>query len=103
METQENLIDFYLKQRESKNIDAYPFYQHQYRELFVTLSNKYKLFDWEGKYIIENWMELLRQKAKKRYINWIEEAFNLPLTDKDFNEFLKSVKETEIDELLSHI
>lgn len=103
METQENYIEFYLGQRESKNIDAYPFYKPQYRELFVTLSNKYKLFDLKGVYIIENWMELLRQKAKKRYINWIEEAFNAPLIKKDYEEFLKYVKETEIDDILSHI
>lgn len=102
METQENYIEFYLGQRESKNIETYPFYKHQYRELFILLSDKYELFDFGGLFIIEQWMELLRQKAKKRYINWVEEAFNLPLTNKDYEEFSKYVKETEIDDILSH-
>lgn len=95
-------IELYLKQRESKNIVTYPFYKHQYRELVVTLSDKYKLFDMKGVYVIESWMELLRQKAKKRYIDWMQEAFNLPLLNKDYEEFLKYVKETEIDVILSH-
>lgn len=103
MEAQENFIEYYLKQRESRNIVTYPFTKRQFRELLVTLSDKYKLRDMKGLYALEYWTGLLEQKAKKRYINWVEETFNLPLTNKDYEEFLKYVKETEIDDILSHI
>ena len=99
METQENYLELYLKIRESSNIETYPFYKHQFRELAMTLSEKYGIYDEAGVIcLIDYWMELLRQIAKKRYIDWIEKAF-LPLTNKDYEEFLKYVKETEIDDI----